>query len=269
MALLQTTDIAVRFGGITALAGVDISAEAGEVTGCIGPNGAGKTTLFNVISGLQAPTRGRVELDGRDVTRRSVHQRGRRGLARTFQRLEVFGSLSVRDNVRVAVEIRRRWSRRRLDVDAITRQLLLQVGIAEVADRSAETLPTGLARLTELARALAADPRLLLLDEPGSGLDSGESERFGTLLGRLAGDEGLGILMVEHDMDLVMSVCARIHVLDFGVKIAEGTPSEIQSDARVQAAYLGADEPEVDDSELDDSDADGAAGQFPAAEVAR
>jgi branched-chain amino acid transport system ATP-binding protein len=251
LALLQTADVAVRFGGITALAGVDVSAEAAQITGCIGPNGAGKTTLFNVISGLQAPTRGRVLLDGRDVTRRSVHQRGRRGLARTFQRLEVFGSLTVRDNVRVAVEIRRRWSRRRLDVDTITRQLLRQVGILEVADRLAETLPTGLARLTELARALAAEPRLLLLDEPGSGLDSGESERFGSLLCRLADEDGLGILMVEHDMDLVMSVCARIHVLDFGVKIAEGTPGEIRADARVQAAYLGADDADPDGAGID------------------
>lgn len=248
MALLQTTDVVVRFGGITALAGVDLSAEAGQITGLIGPNGAGKTTLFNVVSGLQAPTRGRVVLDGRDVTRLSVHRRGRRGLARTFQRLEVFGSLTVRDNVRVAVEIRRRWSRRRLDIGETTQQLLELCGLTAVADRPAQTLSTGVARLTELARALAADPRLLLLDEPGSGLDSGESQVLGDLLERLA-EDGLGILMVEHDMDLVMRVCRRIHVLDFGKKIAEGSPAEVRADRRVQAAYLGEDEPAVPDEQ--------------------
>ena len=258
MSLLATDDISVRFGGVQALGGVTVTAEAGCVTGLIGPNGAGKTTLFNVISGLQAPDHGRVLLDGRDITSRAVHQRARLGLARTFQRLEVFGSLSVRDNVRVAVEMRRRYSRTRIDVDRTTGQLLERTGVAHLADRRADTLSTGQARLTELARALATDPRLLLLDEPGSGLDSSESEGFGDLLEELAA-EGLGILMVEHDMELVMKVCTHIHVLDFGVCIAEGTPEEIRRDERVQAAYLGADEDAVPGAELEgapESDAD-------------
>ncbi|MDQ2754772.1 MAG: ABC transporter ATP-binding protein [Actinomycetota bacterium] len=241
MPALQTVEVAVSFGGIRALDGVDLEAEMGQVTALIGPNGAGKTTLFNVITGLQNPNRGKVLLDGDDITSLAVHRRARRGLARTFQRLEIFGSLTVADNVRVAVELRRRWSRTRFDVDEAVRELLERTGISRVADQRAETLSTGVARLTELARALAASPRILLLDEPGSGLDSAESEAFGQLLRDLAAD-GLGVLMVEHDMELVMGVCDRIHVLDFGVKIAEGTPEEIRSNPRVQAAYLGADE---------------------------
>jgi branched-chain amino acid transport system ATP-binding protein len=182
-----------------------------------------------------------VIFEGRDITDVKVHRRARLGLARTFQRLEVFGSLSVRDNVRVAVELHRRYSRQRADVDETTRSLLERTGIDALADQRADTLSTGQARLTELARALATQPRLLLLDEPGSGLDSQESEMFGRLLTELA-SEGLGILMVEHDMELVMEVCTHIHVLDFGVKIAEGSPDEIRADPQVQAAYLGADE---------------------------
>jgi branched-chain amino acid transport system ATP-binding protein len=250
LSLLQTDDVAVRFGGVHALSGVTIAADEGCVTGLIGPNGAGKTTLFNVISGLQAPTRGRVHLDGRDVTRKAVHQRARLGLARTFQRLEVFGSLSVRDNVKVAVEMRARFTRRRVDSDRTTAELMALTGIAHLADRRADTLSTGQARLTELARALASRPRLLLLDEPGSGLDSNESEAFGCLLLDLAA-EGLGVLMVEHDMELVMRVCSTIHVLDFGKKIAEGTPEQIRRDPQVQAAYLGADEEAAPETELE------------------
>lgn len=248
--LLQTDDVAVRFGGVQALGGVSIDADAGRVTGLIGPNGAGKTTIFNVISGLQAPTRGKVLLDGTDITGRGVHKRARLGLARTFQRLEIFGSLTVADNVRVAVEMRRRFTRTRIDVEATTAELLERTGIHSLAGRRADTLSTGQARLTELARALATAPRLLLLDEPGSGLDSSESEDFGNLLVDLAA-EGLGILMVEHDMELVMKVCSWIHVLDFGVKIAEGTPEAIRADERVQAAYLGADEAAAPVEELE------------------
>jgi branched-chain amino acid transport system ATP-binding protein len=250
LSLLQTDEVAVRFGGVSALSGVNLGAEAGTITGLIGPNGAGKTTLFNVISGLQAPTRGRVHLDGQDITRKSVHQRARLGLARTFQRLEVFGSLTVRDNVRVAVEMRSRYTRKRSDADRITKELLELTNISHLVDQRADTLSTGQARLTELARALASQPRLLLLDEPGSGLDSTESEGFGRLLIDLAAD-GLGVLMVEHDMELVMKVCTRIHVLDFGKKIAEGTPEEIRQDPQVQAAYLGTDEEAVPEEELE------------------
>jgi branched-chain amino acid transport system ATP-binding protein len=241
LSLLQTEGISVRFGGITALSDVDIDADVGYVTGLIGPNGAGKTTLFNVITGLQPPTHGNVLLDGKKVTSVTTHKRARLGVARTFQRLEVFGSLTARENVLVAAEIRRRWSRDKSNPKAVTEELLDRVGIRGVANERLDTLSTGLARLVELARALATRPRLLLLDEPGSGLDSHETEAFADLLIELASD-GLAVLLVEHDVELVMKVCARIHVLDFGVKIAEGTAAEVQANPIVQAAYLGEDE---------------------------
>jgi branched-chain amino acid transport system ATP-binding protein len=243
--LLSVEDVVVQFGGVTAVDHAVFTAEAGQVTGLIGPNGAGKTTCFNVISGLQRPTRGRVRFRGRTVTRTPVHRRAKRGMGRTFQRLEAFGSLSVRDNVRVARDIHAGLlglvKPARADVDA----LLERVGIAAYADERADSVPTGTARLLELARCLAGDPRLLLLDEPSSGQDETETEAFGHLLRELAA-EGRGVLMVEHDMDLVMSVCDRIHVLDFGQVIASGTPAEIRADQRVQQAYLGyAEEPDA------------------------
>ena len=239
--LLQTEEVSVRFGGVMALQDVTIDADQGYVTGLIGPNGAGKTTIFNVITGLQEPTHGRVHIDGKNVTSARAHRRARLGVARTFQRLEVFGSLSVRDNILVAAEIKRRWSRDKSKPREVAEELLDRVGIRTVADERTDSLPTGLARLVELARALATQPRLLLLDEPGSGLDHSESEELGDLLVNLAAD-GLAILLVEHDVELVMRVCRRIHVLDFGQKIAEGTPGEVQANPRVQAAYLGEDD---------------------------
>jgi branched-chain amino acid transport system ATP-binding protein len=233
--MLRVEDVSVKFGGLLALLEVGVEVAAGEVTGLIGPNGAGKTTLFNVITGLQMPDRGRVVLDARDVTRVGPKQRARLGLGRTFQRLEVFGSLTVRDNVLVALEsrgVRGRHARQAAD------ELLTRVDLRQVATAQADVLPTGMARLLELARALACAPKVLLLDEPSSGLNESEGERLGHLLGDLAAG-GMAILLVEHDMDLVMRVCARVHVLDFGRLIAAGTPDQIRSDPAVQAAYLG------------------------------
>ena len=232
--LLEVREVTVRFGGLSALDGVQLDLNPGQVTGLIGPNGAGKTTLFNVISGLQEPTGGVVLVEGEDVSKLKPFKRARRGLARTFQRLEVFGSLTVRENVLVAAEL----GERRDEAGVVVDELLERIGLTGVADERVESLPTGMARLVELGRALALGPRLLLLDEPSSGLDPGESEAFGDLLVELAGD-GLGILLVEHDVELVMRVCDRIFVLDFGQIIAEGTPDDIQRSERVQEAYLG------------------------------
>lgn len=233
MSLLEVRGVMVRFGGVMAVGGVDLDAEVGQVTGLIGPNGAGKTTLFNVISGMQEPTAGNVLVSGVDITGEAPHKRAKRGLARTFQRLELFWSLSVRDNVRVAAELAAVP-----DVDGTVDALLDKVGVSDLADSVAGDLPTGSARLVEIARALATMPRLLLLDEPASGLDDSETERLGTLLRELASD-GLGVLLVEHDMNLVMQVCDRIHVLDLGNIISVGTPTEIQHDEAVLRAYLG------------------------------
>ncbi|MGB2757030.1 MAG: ABC transporter ATP-binding protein [Acidimicrobiia bacterium] len=235
---LKVEGVNVRFGGLSALSDVSISAAAGEITGLIGPNGAGKTTLFNVITGLQKPQSGRVSLGDRNVTRLKPHQRARLGFARTFQRLEVFSSLSVLDNVRTAAEVaasRRSDGMRSVD---LARELVQRVGITDHIDRRVDELSTGHARLVELARALATAPRVLLLDEPGSGLDDAESIAFGELLVDLA-RTGLSILIVEHDVDLVMRICDQICVLDFGQIIASGTPAEVRTNSAVQAAYLG------------------------------
>jgi branched-chain amino acid transport system ATP-binding protein len=238
MPLLDVSEVTVRFAGVVALDDTSISVDAGSVTGLIGPNGAGKTTLFNVVTGLQSPTSGRVLLEGADLTRAKPHRRARRGIARTFQRLEAFGSLTARDNVLVALEMRRRWWPERYAPGPLADELLARVGIASVADVKVEALPTGTARLVEVARALAVAPKVLLLDEPSSGLDEQETHALGSLLLELAAD-GLGVLLVEHDMAFVMETCAHINVLDFGRVIARGSPSEVQADSQVRQAYLG------------------------------
>ncbi|MDQ1455456.1 MAG: branched-chain amino acid transport system ATP-binding protein [Actinomycetota bacterium] len=238
MGLLEIEEISVHFGGLLAVDDASLSVPEGCVTGLIGPNGAGKTTLFNVITGLQAPSRGRVMLDGDEVTRRRPYRRARLGIARTFQRLEAFGSLTARENVLVALEMRRRWATARYDCVKAADEILDRVGIAHVADTRVEALPTGSARLVELARSLATEPKVLLLDEPSSGLDEQETDALGVLLHELTSG-GLAVLLVEHDMPLVMEACSYISVLDFGRVIARGTPREIQADPSVQRAYLG------------------------------
>jgi len=236
--LLEVDHITVRFGGLVAVDRAAFSLQPGQVTALIGPNGAGKTTLFNVITGLRAPTGGRVLLDGEDVTGWPAHRRARAGIARTFQRLEVFGSLSVLDNVLTAAELRRGWDRSAPPPRQVAGETLERVGLSRYADVMADAVPTGVARRMELARALALAPRLLLLDEPSSGLSLSEREDFTDLLRRLAGD-GVGVLLVEHDVDLVMNLCHTVHVLDFGQVICSGSPAVVQSDTRVQQAYLG------------------------------
>jgi branched-chain amino acid transport system ATP-binding protein len=238
MALLDITEVSVRFGGLLALNDVTLGADPGLITGLIGPNGAGKTTLFNVVTGLQRPTQGTVSLDGDTITELPPYKRARRGLARTFQRLELFGTLTVRENVEVAASIARSWAGEKMTREVAADRLLEKVGLSAVADVRADALPTGQGRLVELARSLATQPRVLLLDEPASGQDVAETEHFAELLRDLA-REGMAIVLVEHDMSLVMSVCDYIHVLDFGSLLAAGTPTEIRSDPAVLAAYLG------------------------------
>lgn len=238
---LDVQDVTVRFGGHIALDTVSIDASDGMVTGLIGPNGAGKTTLFDVITGVRRPAAGSVRLDGRPLEGLPPHARARRGMGRTFQRLELFGSLTVRENIRVAVSARPGRHRSR-QVSAATDELLDRVGLGHVADVRADSLSTGTARIVELARCLALEPKLLLLDEPASGQDAGETERLVAFLAELAA-AGTAVLLVEHDMDLVMRACQRIHVLDFGRLLASGTPDEIRADETVRLAYLGAEVP--------------------------
>ncbi len=241
MALLETEGVTVRFGGNVAVDAVDLRVEPAVVTGLIGPNGAGKTTLFNVITGLQAPAGGRVVLGGADITRLPPFKRAKRGLARTFQRLELFTSLSVRDNIRVAGDVRNAWGRghSHIHTDHETDRVIELTGLGDVAHRDVADIPTGRARVVELARTLMTGPKVVLLDEPASGQTEEETASFGRLLRRLAHDDGLAICLVEHDMGLVMDVCSVVTVLDYGRVLAVGTPAQVRTDPAVITAYLG------------------------------
>ena len=236
-AVLEVDGVSVRFGGLVAVDSVSLSVRRGQIMGLIGPNGAGKTTLFNVIAGIQRATGGVIRIGGRDVSRLAPHRRARLGIGRTFQRLEVFGTLTVRENVLVAAEARRRWDRS-VNPSRATGELLARLRLDDIASASVDSLPVGTQRLVELARALAAAPRLLLLDEVASGLSAWEAETMAALLRELAAD-GLSVLLVEHDMPFVMGLCERVSMLDHGTIVITGTPAEVQANPDVQAAYLG------------------------------
>jgi branched-chain amino acid transport system ATP-binding protein len=238
---LAVERVSVRFGGVQALDDVSLAVRTGAVHGLIGPNGAGKTTLFNVVTGLVRPSSGRVLAGDHDLTRLAPHRRARLGIARTFQRLELFGSLTARENVLVAAESLHRLRHGRRAAAKAADAALARLGLEPVAGRRVDALPVGTARLVELARCLAGEPRVLLLDEPASGLDESETHTLAGVLAGLAG-EGMGVLLVEHDMSLVMGTCHVVDVMDRGRVIATGTPDEIRADAAVRAAYLG---PEV------------------------
>ena len=239
MPLLETQGVTVAFGGNVVLSDVSIGIEPGMVTGLIGPNGAGKTTLFNTITGMQTISGGRIHFDGQDITKLDPGKCARLGMARTFQRLELFLSLSVRDNVRVAGDIVRANTRSQIDVEAETDRILELTGLTDVASADVAEIPTGRARVVEVARALMTRPRLLLLDEPASGQTEQESEQFVELLRGLVSRNDLAVCLVEHDLPLVMGLCSTIHVLDQGRVIASGTPAEVQASPEVIAAYIG------------------------------
>jgi ABC-type branched-subunit amino acid transport system ATPase component len=252
MSLLSLQNATLRFGGIVALDDVSLDVEEGSIAGLIGPNGAGKTTLFNVCCGFQRADEGRISLDGVDITRASPARRARLGLGRTFQRMELFGSLTVRENVELAAEaahvgddpltqlgIVGGRGKVRKQVRSVADELIEETGLGPIHDRLASEISAGQGRLVELARALARGPNLLLLDEPSSGLDAAESAEFAQLLVRLVEDRDLGILMVEHDMSLVLTICQWIHVLDFGKPLMNGTPEQVRTSEEVRAAYLG------------------------------
>lgn len=248
--VLAATDVTVGFGGLVALDGVDLAVGAGEITGLVGPNGAGKTTMFNVLSGLLRPSTGRVTLEGRDITRTSPQRRARLGLARTFQRAELFRELTVREHLTVAHRVHRHRVRLWRDVlvgarppDAEERRavgsLLEALGLTDVADLRVTALPLGTGRLVEVGRALATEPRVVLLDEPSSGLDEQETDQLSATLDRLRTERGTSFVLVEHDVEMVLSLSDHLVVLDFGEVIASGAPAHVRELPEVRAAYLG------------------------------
>jgi branched-chain amino acid transport system ATP-binding protein len=254
-AAIEARNVTVRFGGLVALSEVSLAVPPATIVGLVGPNGAGKTTLFGVLSGLLRPQEGDVFLAGRRITRTAPSKRARLGLARTFQQLELFMGLTVREHIvlgyRVRAQRRRLWTdlltagalhRESSDEHERVEQLLDLLGLRSVARTPASALPLGTARRVEVARALATRPSVVLLDEPSSGLDAAETAQLGVALRTVVEEEQVSMLLVEHDVAMVLGLSSQVAVLDFGVRIAYGSPDDIRNDPAVRAAYLGDDE---------------------------
>jgi branched-chain amino acid transport system ATP-binding protein len=249
--LLQVNGLTRSYGGLVALSDYALDLPVGRIHGVIGPNGAGKTTLFNLLSGMVRPTSGTIHFAGQDITGLPADQVARLGLARTFQNIRLFDDMSVIDNVKVGVQVHRPgslWSallttpsfrRREAGIEARARELLALVDLGDRAERMAGSLPYGDQRRLEIVRALAIEPRVLLLDEPSAGMNPTEADELLAFIRRIRDQLGVTIVLIAHDIPLVMNVCDRIQVLNFGVRIAEGEPHEVRADPEVVAAYLG------------------------------
>ncbi len=253
MALLDVKEMTQYFGGLCAVSEFTVALEQGQMAALIGPNGAGKTTVFNLVSGFYKPTRGEILFDGQSIKGLKPHQVTSRGIARTFQNIRLWFEMTVLDNIRIAQHhalgyglwdcfLRTpRYMRRERDIEDHAMEVLSRLGLAEVASELPKNLPYGVQRLVEIARALSIKPKLLMLDEPAAGLNSADVEGLIKLIGDIHRDYGIAIWMIEHQMDVVMSLCSWIKVIDFGATIAEGTPEGIQNNPDVIKAYLGDD----------------------------